>query len=210
MKPRRLKVPPTKSSLLALRKQLRFLEQGHDMLERKRELLTRLVYQRLREYRNLRDEARAAIESAYRWLGMTHMRTGRRILEQAALGADPMLRVSILPRRSLGVRYPAVDAETLPPRPVGLLGTDASFDETRRGLAMAAATLARLGQVQTALDRLMTEQRRVQKRVNALRYNIIPRVRDTIHYVDAALEEEERNSLFQVKLLRDTRFLTGE
>ena len=49
----------------------------------------------------------------------------------------------------------------------------------------------------------MTEQRRVQKRVNALRYNVIPRVRETIRYVGGALEEEERNALFQVKLLRE-------
>lgn len=40
----RLRTAPTKSALLNLRKQVRFLEDGHALLERKRELLTRLVY----------------------------------------------------------------------------------------------------------------------------------------------------------------------
>jgi V/A-type H+-transporting ATPase subunit D len=64
-------------------------------------------------------------------------------------------------------------------------------------------TLARLGEVEIALHRLMEEQRKAQKRVNALKYNIIPRYRHTIHFIQSSLEEEERNTLFQVKRLRE-------
>jgi V/A-type H+-transporting ATPase subunit D len=63
--------------------------------------------------------------------------------------------------------------------------------------------LANLGEVEIALHRLMEEQRKAQKRVNALKYNIIPLYRRTIHFIQSALEEEERNTLFQVKVLRD-------
>ena len=47
----RLKVPPTKSNLLRLKRQVAFLVQGHTLLERKKDLLTRLVYERLGHYR---------------------------------------------------------------------------------------------------------------------------------------------------------------
>jgi V/A-type H+-transporting ATPase subunit D len=127
---------------------------------------------------------------------------GSRGIRQAALGAEPALKVDILPRRALGVEYPAVSAERLPLKPVGLLGTDASFDTTRDNLANAAVLLAQLGEVEIALHRLLEEQRKAQKRVNALKYNIIPLYRRTIHFIQSALEEEERNTLFQVKLLR--------
>jgi V/A-type H+-transporting ATPase subunit D len=119
------------------------------------------------------------------------------------LGSELALRVDILPRRSLGVEYPAVTAERVPLKPVGLLGTDASFDNTRANLADLAVTLARLGEVEIALHRLMEEQRKAQKRVNALKYNIIPLYRRTIHFIQSSLEEEERNTLFQVKRLRE-------
>ena len=49
----------------------------------------------------------------------------------------------------------------------------------------------------------VSEQRKAQKRVNALRYNVVPRYRETIRYIEAALEEEERNTLFQIKGLRE-------
>ncbi len=198
-----IKVPPTKNTLLKLKKQVKFLEEGHDLLERKRELLTRLVYERIGEYRRLRHEAEAGVAEAYRCLSITHLRMGSRGINQAALGSELALRVDILPRRSLGVEYPAVSAERLPLKPVGLLGTDASFDNTRANLADLAVTLARLGEVEIALHRLMEEQRKAQKRVNALKYNIIPLYRRTIHFIQSSLEEEERNTLFQVKRLRE-------
>ena len=198
-----IKVPPTKNTLLNLKKQTQFLEEGHALLERKRELLTRLVYERIGEFRQLREEVREGLGEGYRWLGITQLRMGSRALQQAAFGADPVLSVDILPRRSLGVEYPAVTAERLAMKPVGLLGTDPSFDETRQKLADALVLLARLGELEMALARLMEEQRKAQKRVNALKYNIIPRYRRTIHFIQAALEEEERNTLFQIKLLRE-------
>jgi V/A-type H+-transporting ATPase subunit D len=198
-----LKVPPTKNTLLSLKKQVKFLEEGHDLLERKRELLTRLVYERIGEYRRLRSESEAALEEAYRCLSITHLRMGSRGLHQAALGAEPALKVDILPRRALGVEYPSVTSGQLPIKPVGLLGTDSSFDNTRDNLAKSAVLLARLGEVEIALHRLMEEQRKAQKRVNALKYNIIPLYRRTIHFIQSSLEEEERNTLFQVKILRE-------
>lgn len=204
MSQRTLKVPPTKNTLLSLKKQARFLEDGHDLLERKRELLTRLVYERVGAYRKLREEAEDALKDAYRCLGITHLRMGARGLHQAALGATTSVAIDILPRRSLGVEYPAVTADTLPLKPIGLLGTDASFDTTRGNLSKAVVLLARLGEVEIALHRLMEEQRKAQKRVNALKYNIIPLYKRTIHFIQSALEEEERNTLFQVKLLRES------
>jgi V/A-type H+-transporting ATPase subunit D len=199
----RLKVPPTKSVLLALKRRMGFLEQGHDMLERKKELLTRLVYERLAQYRSLRRQIGPAIEAAYRSLGITHMRMGARMLRQISVGLPPGLAVQILPRSSLGVEYPAVRVEPLAPQPVGLMWTEASFDEARSQLTTLAVMLAKLGEAEAALWRLLAEQRRTQKRVNALKYNIIPRHRATIRFIESALEEEERNTLFQIRLLKD-------
>lgn len=173
------------------------------MLERKRELLTRLVYERLGEYRRVRADARRALEEAYRWLALAQMRMGSQMLRQSALGLPPALTVNILPRSNVGVEYPAVTAEPLPITPVGLMWTDPTFDHARERLQRAALLLARLGELETAMWRLLAEQRKTQKRVNALKYNVIPRYHATIHFIQSALEEEERNTLFQIKVLRE-------
>ena len=143
------------------------------------------------------------MQDAYRWLGITHMRMGKQKLSQVAMGLSLGIDVRILPRSSLGVQYPAVTAERLPLQPVAALGTDATLDETRARFAEMAVMLARLGEAETALWRLLEEQRKTQKRVNALKYNVIPRYRNTIACIVSTLEEEERNTLFQIKVLRE-------
>ena len=198
---RRLRVPPTKSVLLTLRRQVDFLEDGYNLLDRKRELLTRLVYERLGSYRELRKQVEASLKEAYAWLGITHMRMGSRMLQQAGMALNPAIEVKILPRSNLGVQYPSVTVERLPLQPVSLLWSDSSFDEARIHLAELAGLLARLGESEMALRRVLQEQRKTQKRVNALKYNVIPRYRETIRHIEAALEEEERNTLFQIKVL---------
>src|SRR5512135_437258 len=198
----RLRVRPTKSTLLALRRQVVSLQHGHDLLERKRELLTRLVHQRLKKYRELRLMVRDALQETYHWLAIAHMRMGSTQLRQAVMGLKPALAITILPRSSIGIEYPTVAVESAPLLPVGLMWTDSSFDEARSRMGQTAALLAQLGEAETALWRLLTEQRKTQKRVNALKYNVIPRYQTTIHFIESVLSEEERNTLFQLKIMR--------
>jgi V/A-type H+-transporting ATPase subunit D len=206
----RLKVRSTKSTLLSLRRQAIALQRGHDLLERKRELLTRLVHQRLQKYRVLRLTVKEALQNAYYWLAIAHMRMGSTQLRQAVLGLAPAVSVHILPRSSIGVEYPTVTVESMPLQPVGLMWTDASFDEARQRMADITVLLAQLGEAETALWRLLTEQRKTQKRVNALKYNVIPRYRTTIRHIESSLSEEERDTLFQLKVMRDQMEATGD
>jgi V/A-type H+-transporting ATPase subunit D len=199
----RLRTAPTKSALLSLRKQVDFLEGGHALLERKRELLTRLVYQHIKEYQDKKRTAHQALRHAYRWLSIAQLRIGDRNIVQASLGASSSTSMKVLPRQSIGIQYPSVEASVVPPRPVGLLGTGPSFDEARQAFARAAVKLAELAAVEMALYRLISEQRKAQKRVNALKYNIIPSYRKVIKQIAEALEEEERGTLFQIKRLHE-------
>jgi V/A-type H+-transporting ATPase subunit D len=199
----RIRSAPTKSALINLRKRLRFLENGHVLLEHKRELLTRLVYQHIKEYQEKKRTAHESLHKAYRWLAIAQLRMGERNIAQATLGATPSTRMKVLPRRSLGVQYPSVEASVVAPQPLGLLGTDPSFDEAHQAFAEAVVNLAELAMVEMALYRLISEQRKAQKRVNALKYNIIPAYQKRITQITEALEEEERATLFQIKRLRE-------
>ncbi|HIE56167.1 MAG TPA: V-type ATP synthase subunit D, partial [Chromatiaceae bacterium] len=180
-----------------------------DLLERKRELLTRMVRSQLATYRELRSEAAHEVRAAYRWLGITHVRMGSRMLHQASLAIEPTMEVKILPRSNLGVEYPSVSVREKPLQPVSLMWTDTSFDKVRQHLTGMALVLARLGEAEIALRRMLHEQRKTQKRVNALKYNIIPRYRETIRFIEETLAEEERNTLFQIKRLRERQSSTA-
>ncbi len=80
---------------------------------------------------------------------------------------------------------PVVTVDKLPIQPIGLMRTDASFDEARRRLTDLAVLFARLGEAEAELRRLAMAQRKTQKRVNALKYNIVPRYMETARYCGA-------------------------
>jgi V/A-type H+-transporting ATPase subunit D len=197
-----LSLPPTKSVLLQIRRQVRFLEQGQQMLEKKRDLLTRLIYEHLAIYRKLRAQAADELKHAYYWLGIVQMRMGSQMLRQTAVGLHAAVSLKIVARSSVGVEYPSVSVGPLPLQPVGLMWTDVSFDEARLRLRELTLTLAQLGEAENALWRLLAASRKTRRRVNALKYNIIPRYQATLRHVRQVLEEDERNTLFQVKLLQ--------
>ncbi|MFK5970166.1 MAG: V-type ATP synthase subunit D [Candidatus Marithrix sp.] len=203
MTTKRLKIPPTKSTLLTLKRKVIFLELGVSLLERKKELLTRLVYERLKQYRKLRKESKTILKTAYYWLGITHTRMGNSSLQQVAIGLNAPFNIKIIPQSSVGVQYPAITIKSHNLQPVSLMNTDTSFDETRHNLANMVVLLAKLGEAETALWRLLEEQRKTQKRVNALKYNVIPKYHTTISFIKDTLEEEDRNALFQIKVLRE-------
>jgi len=50
--------------------------------------------------------------------------------------------------------------------------------------------------------RLAREVRKTQRRVNALDKMVIPRSQSIVKYIDASLDERERESLFAVKMLK--------
>jgi V/A-type H+-transporting ATPase subunit D len=202
----RLNLPPTKSVLLDLYRRVDFLDEGHRLLERKRELLSRLVYDKLADYKKLKYTTQATLKEAYDWLSVTQMRMGSNRIRQLALGMQTAFDVKILPRRNMGVQYPSIEINRHKLQPVGILGTDASLDETRKSFSQMAVEMATLAEVESALWRLLEEQRKTQKRVNALKYNIIPKFKRTIKFIESTLEEEERNTLFQIKVLKQQQF----
>lgn len=199
----RLKVPPTKSTLLELKKQLVNLETGYELLERKREILTRLVYERLKSYRKLRQSASNTIQEAYYWVGIAQMHMGSKQLKQLALGMEEAITVEILPRSNMGIEYPSIKVHPRSLQPISMLKSDASVDEARIHLIKMTTLFADLGGAEISLLRILEEQIKTQKRVNALRYNVIPKYKNTIKFIQSNLEEEERNTLFQLKTLME-------
>jgi V/A-type H+-transporting ATPase subunit D len=63
----------------------------------------------------------------------------------------------------------------------------------------ALKPVAELAEVESVLWRLAEELKRTVRRSNALNYLILPTYRETLHYLEGALEEREREGLFHLK-----------
>jgi V/A-type H+-transporting ATPase subunit D len=97
---------------------------------------------------------------------------------------------------TLEVRLPEAELKYSP------ANSFAECDETVLEFFALLKILTELAAVRTIAWRLAREVRKTQRRVNALEKMVIPAARETRRYIEAALEERDRDSFFTSKLLK--------
>ncbi len=82
----RYDVPPTKSSLFAVRSNLAIAREGHELLEQKREILVMELMRLVEKVKELERETDAQVARAYGALRTTLARVGRAAAREIAQG----------------------------------------------------------------------------------------------------------------------------
>ncbi|MCU0771911.1 MAG: V-type ATP synthase subunit D [Verrucomicrobia bacterium] len=200
----KLNIPPTKSSLLQLKRQLAFAEEGYDLLEQKRQILVLELMSRVQRAQEVETGVADALRNARAALREATLDIGAAALDRALVGVPtgPDLTVSV--QHLMGLKIARVQVRVEPAElPFGVGGTSASTDWARRRFAELLPRLVELAELQNAVFRLAGELRKTQRRCNALSKRFIPDYRETIGYIVGALEERERESFLILRMIRD-------
>ena len=200
----RLNIAPTKSNLLSLKRQLVFAEEGHDLLEQKRQILIFELMSRLKRAQEVESDVTELLQRAFAALRDATLDSGSENLDRAALGVRRELELNLTGQHLMGMRIPKITAR-IPPAgaPFGVGGTSASTDVAMLRFVELLPRLAELAELQNAVMRLARELRKTQRRCNALSKIFIPAYRQTIVYIAGTLEERERESLNILKMIRN-------
>jgi V/A-type H+-transporting ATPase subunit D len=200
----RINVPPTRSSLLRVRQDLRFAREGYEILDRKREQLTAELIPLAHDAEVIQQEVWKLVASAYRALELDKLTMGEERVEWAALAVNKTVDVHLKFHGVMGVSIPVVEAQGGPPEmPYSLGETAATLDEASESFREVLGRLPRLAELVTSVWRLAGELRKTQRRVNALQYIFIPEYEETVTYIQSVLEEREREDVFRLKLLKN-------
>ena len=199
----RAQIAPTKSNLLRVKEQLAVAGEGHDLLEQKREILVMELMQKVEMVKILERDLDARIATAYPCLKRMLVVVGRDRAERLARNISYRFELKEKLVTAAGMRMPGLevrmpDAE-LKYSPVNSF---AECDETVLEFFELLKICTELAAVRTIAWRLAREVRKTQRRVNALEKVIIPVASETRAYIEAALEERDRDSFFTSKLLK--------
>ena len=136
-------------------------------------------------------------------------RRSRRVRE--ALAPSVPVQLHVRERSVMGVIVPLLEMEAGEVSgPATAPGWGAAGGaEVRQRVQRLLPALVRLAEVEVSCRRLAAELQKTQRKVNALEHIFIPLYRDTIHFIDASLEEKEREALFHLKRLKARRDLPG-
>lgn len=199
----RLDVAITKGNLIKLKEEHALAAEALTFLEEKRDLLLGELLRLQAQAAKLRRRVHQDLEEAYRHLQTGLLTLGEEGVARAALGVKGDDTLTIKERAFLGLPMPVVAFQPGARRPrFSLGGTAVPLDECHLRIRALLGQLAELAEVESMVWRLAAELRRTVRRANALNYILLPSYQETIHYLDAALEEREREALFQLKRLK--------
>lgn len=196
-------IAPTKSNLLRVKERLAIAQEGYDLLEQKREILVMELMRTVEQVKMLERDLNNRIETAYPALKRMLIVVGRDRSDR--LSKNVRYRFDIEEKRvfvagmnlpSLQVRMPSIELKYSP------ANSFAECDETVVEFFELLKILTELAAVRTIAWRLAREVRKTQRRVNALEKQVIPTARETKVFIEAALEERDRESFFSSKLLK--------
>lgn len=200
----KLNIAPTKSSLLNLKRQLAFAEEGYDLLEQKRQILIFELMSRLKRACDVEAKATELLSRAFAALREATLDIGSEALDRAALGVGMNHQIGLSAQHLMGLSLLHVTVNTEAPSPqFGVGGTSANADVAMRRFVEVLPVLAELAELENAVRRLARELRKTQRRCNALSKVFIPDYRETIDYIRGALEERERESFVIMRMIRD-------
>ncbi|GHV94985.1 V-type ATP synthase subunit D [Spirochaetia bacterium] len=199
----REQIAPTKSNLLRVKERLTIAREGYDLLEQKREILVMELMQKVELVKMLERDLDARIATAYPCLKRMLVVVGRERAERLARNISYRFELREKQVMVAGMKLPGLeihlpDAE-LKYSPVNSF---AECDETVLEFFELLKICTELAAVRTVAWRLAREVRKTQRRVNALEKMVIPTAAETKTYIEAALEERDRDSFFTSKLLK--------
>lgn len=196
-------IAPTKSNLIREKERLVLALEGYELLERKREILVMELMRRVDEVKILEREIDKRVGSAYPVLRRMLLSVGRENAGQLAAGAATDFSVETRRIQVAGLSAPSLVAK-VPERKLrsSFLNSFAASDETVLEFTELLKLVAQMAGLRSVVWRLAKEVRKTQRRVNALEKMVIPESKARKAFIEASLEERERESVFTVKLLK--------
>lgn len=195
------RVFPTKSNLLNAKKSHSLAVLGHELMDRKRNILVREIMNMIDEAKVIQAQIDNTYAQAYLALQKANITLG--IVNEASqsIPIDNGLNLDI--RSVMGVELPTVSLEEQPLSFFyGLESTNSKLDEAYIKFAEVKKLTVKLAEVESNVFRLADAIKKSQKRTNALNNIIIPRLKDTIGYISGVLEEKEREDFSRLKVIK--------
>lgn len=206
----RLNVTPTRMNLNTLKKRLATSKRGYKLLKDKQDELMRQFLEKIRENKRLREEVEADLKDSSKGFLMASSFMSPEFLEEAVSFPTQKIGVDIKVQNVMSVRIPKMEFEidkggneNASMYPYGLAQTSADLDLAIKGLNKVMDKLLALAELEKSTQLMADEIEGTRRRVNALEYRTIPDLEETIKYIRAKLEENERATISRLMKVKD-------
>ena len=198
-----LNYAPTKTNLMRLNNDLKFAQQGFDLLDQKRNILIIELLALIDQAADFQERVEAALAQAYESLEEAVFDMGQMKVHTLTGAVNMSTDITVSSRRVMGINLPVIETRfTEHPPYYSPMGTSFRVDSTIEHFKEALQLLGRLSELKISVLRLANEVRKTIRKVNALEKIAIPSLKETVHYIESRLEENERDMFVLTKMVK--------
>jgi V/A-type H+-transporting ATPase subunit D len=191
--------------LIKLRRRAALAQKGHDLLREKMDALIMELFEILGKIQEHRSKAVEQLMNAHRALSKCLAVMGTVETIGVVRESKRESQLGISPRFIMGVQVPTVEATTergVLDRGYSLHTTTTALDSAAKEFELALKSLSELAELEAAAYALASELEKTKRRVNALEYIIIPKIKRSLKFIVMRLDEMERENFTRLKRIK--------
>lgn len=201
-------IQATRMNLMKLRERAKLAEKGHDLLQEKLDSLVIRFFEVVDTIRGLREETAKLTMAAQDSLLNAQMAVGPLRLREISMAAPEIWQIEAYESNVAGVIVPKLDLEKTRDEAdaklfYGFASSSAEIDKTVEDFRLAIEKIVVLAETLAMLQILGQAITETKRRVNALRFILIPRLSSQIIFIETTLEEQEREQFAQLKKIKE-------
>jgi len=191
-------IRPTKGFLMEMKRRIGFIEKGTEFLKLKRDHLAKELTSSIDVLKGRRSKLLDELKVAYRGVTAAYISLGPTEVRSQASALKSGLEIEVLPRSTMGVRYPFIKVDK-DPQIAGEL--DITLSEAAEKVLGILNDIIQLAEFEARAERIADELGKTNRKVNALENTIIPSYRGIIKFIEDKLDEEALEELVRMKLI---------
>lgn len=197
---------PTKSNLLQARHSLALAQVGYELLDKKRNIMLKEMMSLMDDVAGVQDQIDITFAEAYSALQRANFTIGQSEVLNIINAQTYPDDVTIHFKSIMGVEIPVVKLdEHQPSLNYGFAFTNSMLDDAYIKFIKVKRLTAMLAAIENSVYRLAFAIKQAQKRANALKNIVIPRLEQTVSFITGYLEEKERESFTVLKVIKKTK-----
>jgi V/A-type H+-transporting ATPase subunit D len=202
-------VKPTRSELIKLKRKIKLAKSGHKLLKKKRDGLILEFFDILKETKSVRQEMVEKYKEAIEKINVARMTDGDLVIKSASMAIKNKPLVDVKTKNIMGVVVPNIESENvkknLMDRGYGIVNTSAAINEAATSYEELLEYILTVAEVETSMLRLLEEIDKTKRRVNALEFDVIPKMEKIQNFIQLRLEEQERETVTRSKRIKKKR-----
>lgn len=200
------KFAPTKANLMKAKSQLELINEGYDILDKKRKALIGQYNAKINQRNELNNIVNSSIKDVKKNIKKAIVTTGEDRLKSIALSVPIDNSISLKEKKFMQTRIFEIDFdEKKLDLSYSLNLTNSLFDEALISLNDVKDKVYKLAELDTTIKNLDTEIKKTSKKVNSLEKVQIPNYQSIIKSISSQIEEREREEFSKTKMVKDKK-----